>query len=60
MSFFRFLIFGIIFYLLYKILRRLLIGAAKQPEVRGQSESKSKLDLSNHDVEDIDYKDLKE
>ncbi|HEX9652781.1 MAG TPA: hypothetical protein VGA99_03645 [bacterium] len=61
MFFIRLLLYGIIFYLAYKILRALLHGrSAPHSEVRGKSESKPTLDLRNQDVEDIDFKEIKE
>ncbi len=60
MFFLRLILFGMIFYLAYKILRALLLSSPKQTQVQGQNQGNPKLDLSAHDVEDIDFKEIKE
>ncbi len=56
---FQLIILALVFYLVSKIAQFLFgPGAPKQePPVAGQSQSKP-LDLSDADVEDIDYKEL--
>jgi hypothetical protein len=49
-----------IFYLAYKILRALLRRPPQQTQVKGQNQGHPKLDLSAHDVEDVDFKEVKE
>jgi len=60
MFFIRLLLFGIIFYLAFKVLRMLLRNSSRQTEVRGTGKTKPDLDLRNQDVEDIDFKEIKE
>jgi hypothetical protein len=55
----RLLLLGFVVYLVVKLMANLL-GTAKPPtEVRGKS-TKKPLDLSNKDIEDVDYKETKE
>jgi len=52
--FFRLIIFGLLFYLAAKLVGALL-SPKSRTEVRGRSKSKP-LDLSDKDIEDVDYK----
>ncbi|HOT97497.1 MAG TPA: hypothetical protein PLG50_06075 [bacterium] len=56
---FRLVILAILLYVISKVLGLLFSGAAQKPEtkVRGTSQN-SPLDLSQEDVEDVDYKEL--
>lgn len=55
----RLILWGILFYLAYKIVSNLLRPGERKSEVRGQKSRNSSLDLSNHDVEDADFEDIK-
>ena len=54
-SFFRLLILGLFFYIAAKLVASLFSAAKSRTEVRGRSKSKP-LDLSDKDVEDVDFK----
>ncbi len=54
----RLILYGLLFYLLYKLIHYLFGGSEKNPQVRGRSKGRPPLDLSKEDVEDADYEDL--
>ncbi|MBN1480399.1 hypothetical protein JXA70_09020 [candidate division KSB1 bacterium] len=54
----RLLFIGIALYLAARILGGLFSTPAKKVEVKGDSK-KDALDLSDEDVEDVDYKEIK-
>lgn len=57
--FIRLIIWGLIFYLAYKLVTNLLSTSANsKTKVEGKSRNKP-LDLSDQDVEDADYEDIK-
>lgn len=66
MALLRFIFWGLLFYLIYKILRRwlsnLFYTAEPQPQVqvKGKSKPKAPLDLTHRDVEDAEYEEIKQ
>ncbi|MCG8604067.1 hypothetical protein MJD09_03590 [bacterium] len=56
---FRLLLFGLLFYMGYRIVTNLLKAPNPKSEVRGKKKTKP-IDLSKHDVEDADFEDLDE
>lgn len=66
MSLFRFIFWVMVFYLIYKILRRWFRSlfypaeSQSQVQVKGKSKPKAPLDLSRRDVEDAEYEEIKQ
>jgi hypothetical protein len=56
---FRLLMYGLLFYLTYKIVRLFGSHGRKKEEVQGQSQNKP-LDLGDADVQDARFKDIDE
>jgi len=56
----RLLLWGILIYLLYKLIVRILRVNREQPTVKGNPKASPPLDLSNMDVEDAHYEEIKE
>jgi hypothetical protein len=57
MGIFRLLIFAIIGYFLYRMVKRFITSAKQNPHVQGKS--KKDTDLKNrNDIQDIDYEDV--
>ena len=56
---FRILILGLLIYWAFRIGSRLFSSPKDNVEVKGSS-SKTPLDLSDQDVEDVDYKEIKD
>ncbi len=56
---FRFLFLGFLIYWAYKLIVSLLPSRKSDIEVNGKS-SNEPLDLSDSDVEDVDYKEIKD
>lgn len=55
----RLIIWGLILYLAYKLVTSILsLSDNSKNKVKGRQKNKP-LDLSNHDVEDADYEDIK-
>ncbi|HPG39372.1 MAG TPA: hypothetical protein PLP19_01100 [bacterium] len=54
-----YIIMGILIYWILKIIIRSLFGIKPKVEVKGSSQKKP-LDLTNQEVEDIDFKEIKE
>jgi hypothetical protein len=57
MGIFRLLIFAIIGYFLYRMVKRLITPSKPNPHVRGDSEKETNLKNRN-DIQDIDYEDV--
>jgi len=57
MGIFRLLIFAIIGYFLYKLVKRFLTTSKQNPHVHGKSEKDTNLKKRN-DIQDIDYEDI--
>lgn len=59
MGLLRLILWGILFYLAYKVISSLLQPGSRKSEVRGNKQGKPSLDLRNQDVEDADFEDIK-
>lgn len=55
---FRFIILVILFYLMAKLIKKLLNSPPPKSEVKGNPATKKPLDLSNADIEDADFKEI--
>ena len=51
------IIWGLFFYLAFKLIANIFKPEKREPEVKGKPE-KSSLDLRNQDVEDADFEDI--
>lgn len=60
MGLFRLLLYGLLFYLGYKLLVGLFKKNKSQQRVQGKARDTKPLDLSNADIEDADYEDIDE
>ncbi len=58
-GFFRLLVYGILFYLLYKLFSSFFQPRQKRTNVKGKPKSKP-LDLSKKDVQDVKFKEENE
>ncbi len=59
MGLFRFIIFGLFFYFIYKVFSNLLrLGAKDSAKVSGKSTRKRHIDLNDQDVEDADFEEI--
>ena len=56
---FRYIIYGLVIYWMIKLLKNVVKPAKPDVEIKGKSKAKP-LDLSNEDVEDVDFKETKE
>jgi hypothetical protein len=54
-----YLMMGILVYWILKFIAKILFSAKPKVEVKGSSQ-KGPLDLTNQEVEDIDFKEIKE
>jgi hypothetical protein len=57
MGIFRLLIFAIIGYFFYRLIKKLITPAKQNPHVQGKSKKNSDLQKRN-DIQDIDYEDV--
>ncbi len=57
--FFRIILLGLLFYWAIKVVSSLLGSNKPRTEVRGESRNKP-LDLSDEDIEDVDYKETED
>jgi hypothetical protein len=57
MGIFRLLIFAMIGYFFYRLVKRIISPARQNPHVQGNSKKKSDLQKRN-DIQDIDYEDV--
>jgi hypothetical protein len=57
MGIFRLLIFAMIGYFLYRLVKRIISPAKQNPHVQGNSKKNSDLQKRN-DIQDIDYEDV--
>jgi hypothetical protein len=55
----KMLLYGILFYLAYKVFRNLGAPSRKKEEVQGEAENKP-LDLGDADIQDARFKDIDE
>jgi len=60
MAFFRVVLFLILAYLAVKLLRMVLYSSQRRNQVNGQPRNNNSLDLSNADVEDVDFEEIEE
>lgn len=58
MGLLRLILWGLLFYLAYKVITNLLQPGNHKSEVQGKKQGKPSLDLKNQDVEDADFEDL--
>jgi hypothetical protein len=56
----RLIFWGLVLYLAYKLLSLFLRNAHNRPQVKGTPKPNSKIDLRNYDVEDVDFKEIKD
>jgi hypothetical protein len=55
----RYLIFALLLFWLFKLITSLLTPGKKEPRVTGKAKSKP-LDLSQEDIEDVDFKETRD
>lgn len=60
MILFRLLLYGLLFYLGYKLLVRLFEKNKNRQRVQGKARNTKPLDLNDADIEDADYEDINE
>lgn len=56
----RLILWGILIYLLYRLIIRVVKANREQPRVQGRPKGSPPLDLSNMEVEDAHYEEIKE
>jgi len=60
MTLLRLLLYGILFYLGYKLLKEFFKKKASSPKVQGRARNPKPLDLNDVDIEDADYEEIDE
>ncbi len=58
MGLIRLIIWGVIFYFVYRMVHKLLKPGSPRSQVRGRPKTKPPLDLDDKDIEDAKYKEL--
>jgi hypothetical protein len=58
MGLIRLIVWGVIFYFVYRLVSNLLKPRSSRPEVRGRPKTKPPIDLDGQDIEDAKYKEL--
>ncbi len=56
----RLIFWGLVLYLAYKFLSLFFRNKENQSQVKGTPKPNSELDLRNYDVEDVDFKEIKD
>lgn len=56
--FFRLIVYGLLFYFVYKIVKNFIYGKEKKIEVKGTKKGNPPLNLREDDVEDADFEEL--
>lgn len=58
MSLLRLIIYGLLFYFVYKFVKNFMKGKEERTEVKGNRKGNPPLNLREEDIEDADYEEL--